>query len=113
MLFSAMVVSSLPIALAFPSIDDGSLLTPPISEEEMVKILSEYNTKSAVVSNRVGLAEWAVATDVGNKEKQEKYVRSVQSFKSQIYWYCKSKNVTDSIQTQIIQSKLYFANNFL
>lgn len=53
--------------------DDGPIST--ISEADMRKILKEYNKKAAVVSNRVGLADWAVATDVGNKEKEENLVR--------------------------------------
>ncbi|XP_055326230.1 angiotensin-converting enzyme-like, partial [Sitodiplosis mosellana] len=43
----------------------------------MTKILNEYNTKASVVFNRVELASWDVATDVGNKEKEEKLTKEV------------------------------------
>lgn len=75
LLFSA-IITLTPLAIkAFPSTDSSSRLPLPNSEIDMVKILSEYNTKLAKVENRVVLASWAVATDVGNKEKEEKLVR--------------------------------------
>lgn len=67
--FSAIIM----LGLAAPT-DDVSDLVLSISEADMVKILDNYNTKAGEVFNRVGLAEWAVATDVGNKEKEEKLV---------------------------------------
>lgn len=47
----------------------------PISEEKMADLLKEFNKKSVAVCHRSVSAGWAVATDVGNKEKELEKVR--------------------------------------
>lgn len=44
-------------------------------EAEMVSILKEYNEEASKVCREQGLADWAVATDVGNEKKEEAKVR--------------------------------------
>lgn len=50
----------------------GSLSIP---EEKMAALLMEYSTKSVDVCRKSVEASWAVATDVGNKEKEEEKVK--------------------------------------
>lgn len=47
---------------------------PPIFEDELQDLLAKYNSKSIEWCRRANLASWAVATDVGNKDKEEEKV---------------------------------------
>lgn len=47
----------------------------PISEQKMAALLKEFGEKSVAVCHRSVSAGWAVATDVGNKEKEQEKVR--------------------------------------
>lgn len=46
-----------------------------ISEEAMDSILAEYNQKLIERCRRVTVSSWNVATDVGNKAKEDEKVR--------------------------------------
>lgn len=48
--------------------------TTVISEETMQSLLAEYNELAVVTCNRVAEARWNVATDVGNKTKEDEKV---------------------------------------
>lgn len=45
-----------------------------LSESEMRAKLAEYNRDAIKLCNRNAKSHWAVATDVGNKEKQKENV---------------------------------------
>lgn len=47
-----------------------------ISEEAMGSILAEYNQILIERCHRVTVSSWNVATDVGNKDKEDEKVRS-------------------------------------
>lgn len=49
-----------------------------VEEIEIFQLLAEYNKVAAAKSRQASLASWAVATDVGDTEKEEKKVSKVQ-----------------------------------
>lgn len=52
-----------------------SLSDAALTEAEMRLKLSQYNTDALKLCNREVKASWNVATDIGNKEKEEEEVR--------------------------------------
>lgn len=50
-----------------------------LSEDELNAALVEYNEKSTNISRKATLADWAVATDSGNKEKEQQKVRHIEN----------------------------------
>lgn len=55
--------------------DTSTSATTEFSEEEMVKILEEYNKEAMKICRTVSLASWDAVTDVTNKTKQNKHVK--------------------------------------
>lgn len=51
-----------------------------ITEDDLSILLAEYNSKSIEWCRRANLASWNVATDVGNKGKEEEKVRKYINF---------------------------------
>lgn len=63
------------VLLAILTFTNGQ--NPKISEEEMQKLLAEYDTSASELAHRVTEASWNVATDVGNQAKVNEKVRKV------------------------------------
>lgn len=45
-----------------------------LNEQQMMAKLKEYNEKALGLCNKANKAEWNVATDIGNQEKEEELV---------------------------------------
>lgn len=58
-----------------PELGASSTDVSPISEQRLVDLLKKYDEKSSDVCNRAVIGSWNVATDIGNKSKEEIKVR--------------------------------------